>query len=266
MQNSLQTFKIGKFANVTTADYFFSGDIDQVRIFNRALTHDEVRQLYVEQKIGKDAGVHDFIGDSSIVATYQLNGNANDLGGTYNGTPTNITYSDGFYGQAAVFNGASSSILTGIQQGLSAFTWSIWIKSATLTTQNFAFPIGIFLAGTSHQFFIRVDSGQIQIGGYDGAAKLAGATAVNDTWFHCVLVNDGSNISGYVNAEQILAPTAHTINVSTNQTIMGAIQQFGNTAEQGWFSGSSDQCRIFNRALTQQEIVALYNEHQCYLN
>ena len=44
------------------------------------------------------------------IATYQLDGNANDLTTNYNGTASNVTYTTGKFGQAAVFNGSSSRI------------------------------------------------------------------------------------------------------------------------------------------------------------
>ena len=52
----------------------------------------------------------DPFGDSSGVALYKLENNANDEGGVYNGTPTNVTYGTGVFGQAGVFNGSNSFI------------------------------------------------------------------------------------------------------------------------------------------------------------
>ena len=58
----------------------FIGRVDQVRVFNKALSASEVTTLYQE---------------NSLVASYRLDGNAEDDRRTYDGTPTNITYEFG---------------------------------------------------------------------------------------------------------------------------------------------------------------------------
>ena len=52
----------------------------------------------------------DPFGDSSLLEKFELDGNANATIGT-NGTPTNVTYEAGTFGQRAVFDG-TASILT----------------------------------------------------------------------------------------------------------------------------------------------------------
>ena len=48
--------------------------------------------------------------DGGGLALYQLNGDATDVSGNYNGTATNVTYGAGQFGQAGVFNGSTSRI------------------------------------------------------------------------------------------------------------------------------------------------------------
>ena len=64
--------------------------LDQVRIFNTALTAAQITELYEET----DADSHtlNFPSGAGAVALYELNGNANDTGGTYNGTASNVTW------------------------------------------------------------------------------------------------------------------------------------------------------------------------------
>ena len=56
------------------------GKLDQVRIFNKAISASEVTTLYQE---------------NSLVASYRFEGNANDDMRTYDGTATNVTYEYG---------------------------------------------------------------------------------------------------------------------------------------------------------------------------
>ena len=51
--------------------------------------------------------------DGGGVALYQLNGDAADVSGNYDGTATNVTYGAGQFGQAGVFNGSNSDVNMG---------------------------------------------------------------------------------------------------------------------------------------------------------
>ena len=59
---------------------FFKGELDQVRIFNKAISAAEVTTLYNE---------------NSLVASYRFEGNANDDTRNYDGTASNVTYEYG---------------------------------------------------------------------------------------------------------------------------------------------------------------------------
>ena len=48
--------------------------------------------------------------DGSLVAKYQLNGDATDLCGNYDGDATDVTYEEGKYSEAGKFNGSSSYV------------------------------------------------------------------------------------------------------------------------------------------------------------
>ena len=65
------------------------------------------------------------------VALYQLNGNANDVSGNYNGTATSVTYGTGVFGQAAVFNGSTSKILTSLTANPNEISYSLWFNRST---------------------------------------------------------------------------------------------------------------------------------------
>ena len=76
-------------------DNYFNGSIDQVRIFDKALdeTNDgEVTTLYNEDYDSSTKSTTDIFGDGSGVALYELDEDASDTGGTYNGTPTNVNF------------------------------------------------------------------------------------------------------------------------------------------------------------------------------
>lgn len=83
---------IGDRYTPSAGNYNWNGQIDQVRIFNKALSSSEVTTLYGETYASSTKSTTDIFGDGSGVALYELDDSANDTGGTYNGTATNVNY------------------------------------------------------------------------------------------------------------------------------------------------------------------------------
>ena len=68
---------------------WFNGKIDQVRIYSSALDSTDVEKLYKESAD---------VPTATLVAHYKLDGDAEDVLDTYDGTASNVTYSAGVYG------------------------------------------------------------------------------------------------------------------------------------------------------------------------
>jgi len=85
-----QNFAIG--SNGSNTDYAFNGNIDQVRIFNKAISSSEVTTLYNET--ASTINTLQVLGDTSCVAAYPLGVGAGDLSNTYSGTPSNVTFNN----------------------------------------------------------------------------------------------------------------------------------------------------------------------------
>ena len=88
----------GDFASSTTER--FEGKLDQVRIFNKALSSSEVTTLYGETSASATKSTADIFNDGSGVALYELEGNANDSSG--NTLPLDIDDID--FANKKVFN------------------------------------------------------------------------------------------------------------------------------------------------------------------
>ena len=104
------------YRRASTSQYF-SGKIDQLRIFSKALTSSQVSTLYAETAATVESldplnvdttDTLQVLGDTSCIATYRFENDEVDKSGNYNGTGTAIQYAAGRYGQAASFNGSSS--------------------------------------------------------------------------------------------------------------------------------------------------------------
>ena len=73
----------------TDGDYPFYGKLDQIRVFDSALSSSDITKLKNEASD---------IPTTYLIAHYKLDGDVTDETGTYNGTPASITYTTGVYG------------------------------------------------------------------------------------------------------------------------------------------------------------------------
>jgi hypothetical protein len=85
----------------------------------------------------------------------------------------------------------------------------------------------------------------------------------NQEWKHLGFVRIGNNITLYVNGEYKLSSIDADNNVSVSNT---RDLIFGNllTSAGDWFNGTMDEVMIFNRSLSQEEILGIYNSTSSY--
>ena len=242
----------------------FNGDIDQVRIFSSELTSTQVSTLYAEEACvyTATANTADFPSTATAVAHYPLDNSSEDNhGNTYDGTETNIEYRFGRYGQAAVFNGSSSKIDTGLALNTSnAFSYSLWLNTNSYSTG--AINMMIDTTSTTNPFpgcGIGHANGQIAgfIAGTTGHLTYNGGFLTLNQWHHTVLTHDGSgNFKLYVDGVET-GTGSHSSNLNSGQNIL-----IGNSAVSTWngHNGKIDQVRIFSTALDSDQVSELYNE------
>ena len=108
----------------TTNDLRYVGKIDQIRIFDTALSASDVEALVSETNVPT----------ANLVAHYKLDGNANDETGSYNGTPTNITYSDPAEFPLIAYNGTPTNVNF---LGMAFQPDFVWIKNRDSIASNF---------------------------------------------------------------------------------------------------------------------------------
>jgi hypothetical protein len=236
---------------------FFDGSIDQVRIFNTALTPLEVEALYTEELCICDGTVDtlDILGDGSCIATYQLDGNANDLSGNYSGTPTDVSYGVGEFDLAGVFNGSSSKVVNlsfNAITGNSARSISFWYK--TTSEDDTIVTLGSITGALNNQFSIALSSSSLAIYGYGGTYDEYITGWTNDLtsgdWQHLVVTWDGQPggvLTAYLNNNQEIKSLTRG-GGKTYATSAGI--QLGNWGNNDrLYNGQLDQVRIFNKAL-----------------
>ena len=249
---------------------YFNGEIDEVRIFNKALSASEITTLYGLTACTPTCTTDNDSFPSTNVAYYKLDGDATDShGGTYDGTATNITYASGRFGSAASFNGSNSTIDTGYTPpaGSGDFSVSCWVSLGATglargiwatTTNSGTDRLGLGLTvNSSNVLNIRVfDSA--------GVDSFNGSTLVLNTWYHIVITYDGGLTRMYVNGN--LQSGSVNQSISSHHTSIHIGNYYGSLDSANMWSGLIDQFRVYTSVLTDSYVQDLYDtEFQCYI-
>lgn len=194
---------------------------------------------------------------------YNLQGNANDISGNSNDSTSsaNVSYSlaNGKIQQGGGFNGSSSRIQRTTANGLSTgnvpLSMSCWVKSSSIGAVPCIFVYATTNIGGDCSFAFGSFGGNTFWLGTFATGVNSGVVINNNTWAHAVVTYTGppsNTIRVYVN--NILRNTiVRTMNFSNRNVEIGYLNngQFWN--------GQIDECAIWNRQLSVNEIAELWN-------
>ena len=211
-------------------------------------------------------------GDSSELALYKFEDNANDAEGNYNGTASNVTYASGYIDKAAVFNGLQTSSASYIDISSATTTpvssISFWFKTTVKNSTN----ANILAAGGSSStrtgFSIRRNSSgflnvEFTKGTPGSTQTVTGNQDITDGVWHNFILSMASDNTFVVYLDGQSHISGTRTHFTNGQSRSQSINRFGSDSVAigaNAFGGSIDQVRIFNRALDSGEVDALYNE------
>jgi hypothetical protein len=267
---------------------YANGVIDEPRIYNRALSADEVKNLY-------DLGTPQTVNasqnssmTSGLVGEWSFNGA--DISGTTaydrsgsgnNGTLTNgPTPTFGKVGQALSFDGTDDYISVAdpasgvLDFGTGDFSISVWVK---VMSSNSGRLINKWNGSSSEGWILDVNTttggsnsaGHIRFRMRDTAENnfdYAHNVSIHDgEWHHIAVSLDRDSTTGLVLYKDgaVAGAAQDPTSVSGSLSIAGALNMGALPSVVGgeaYFSGSIDEVRIYNRALSAAEITALYNQ------
>ena len=215
---------------------------------------------------------------------------AEDIQGTNDGAlPNGVIIAPGKVGDAFSFNGsnymiAESSIINGFEE----LTIDMWVKPSLNYGNSLQAIAGIqtFHASPTEStgFYTRQSDGRI-VFGINTISGIAGTTGIGDygvppdQWTHIAATYDGSTLKLYINGELVPNQGSNIGSTSINgngSILQGPIQlsevpnhyfavgtshwrAFANDFPKFGFYGEIDEIEIFERALTQSEIQAIYD-------
>lgn len=255
------TLRLGQ--NNILGNDMFDGNMDEVRIYSRALTDYEIMQLYTGYDTDSDCV--DTL-TTGLESGYHFTGNANDFSGNGNNGTVNgailTTDKNAVSNQAYSFDGSNDYIsYTAIDD---VQTISLWFSpdsdnpnaETLLDQRNDASPnAGWYLYLATNE--IRVSN---DIGASTQSLIGTSGTISASTWYHLVVVIDSVNGNKiYLNGTSLTLTTntitGSSLQNSTSTAWMGGYSQTSSL----FFGGKLDEIRIYSRALTTDEITLLYN-------
>ena len=207
--------------------------------------------------------------DYGLVAYYPFNGNANDESGNGNhGQVNGATLTIDRFGNINSAYEFSEYLQTiklpkSVLDGMNDFSISLWMS----TSSNHAGIISGANNSDDNEFVHYIDYGKLMP--HIKNSAFLDDTIINDnTCRNIVLVRDGQTgeliiyIDGSVHNSYYLLTGA--LDISNNGLWIGNDQDAvgGNWEEIQQFIGTIDDIRVYNRQLSYQEILALYNEDQ----
>lgn len=274
--NFQQTLTVGRYigSNRGGNARFFDGSMDEVKIFNTALSTTNITDLYEKESVlfGNIDGIWDYSWYDNLVAFYTFNDGTSknwaDMGRTgNNGTDTAVTYS--IANGDAEFNGSTSFIslpsVIGNFETNDSFNVSAWINPNSFAGNKFIFGKQVN-GGDWEGWGLRQDSAHkltLFLIGVDPSSRILVSSPINsltsNVWQHVTASYDGSSsasgvtlyIDGVEQVPEIFSDNLDESILSDVDLSIGSL----NGGDSSWsFSGLMDNAMILDTELTPTQI------------
>ena len=181
---------------------------------------------------------------------YDSSGNNNS--GTWNGIGTH--YNTGKVGSyAGQFNGTSDYVSAGNIMPVGSYTKIAWIKNTASGSYN------IISGSPGHAFWN--PSLQLSAGHNSSWSQVADSnTLVLNTWYFVAVTFDPVVSSGQMILYKDGSMISQASSIPTHQLSTDLL--IGSYSYGNFFTGQIDDARIYNRALSADEIKSIYNAHK----
>ena len=238
-------------------DQPFNGQIDEVRIYNRALGAREVKELYqwapgpvmhlkMDEKVAGDAQTLYDISGNENHGTTEIGGNATGMDCT----------KPGKYGFGCEFDGTDDYVDVGNFDFASGdFTISAWIKTSASTTASILGRSGTsFGGGDSGVRFTQFNTIlNLEISDGSDYEYIESTDVVNDGQWHFVAAGRNGT-DAYVYVDDSMTSESSIPSGSCDYDNIMAVGRLGH-ADSRYFDGLIDDVRVYNYARTQGQII-----------
>lgn len=243
-------------------DLTFEGLIDDVRIFDHALTLEEIAALASRACIAPP---------EDLVSWWPGDGNEDDIVGGNNGTLEGgaAFVSPGKVGDAFTFTGRTGADYVRVPNDPSleptTVTVDAWVRAGSPGNNSYIVTKGVDTCRAA-SYALYTSGGGLTFYVFDGGDVVrspnAGTGIWDNQWHHVAGTFDGSSVRLYVDGAEVGSGTPTSISIgynlpTHNDLIIGGV--LSTCSVPLAFQGDIDEVEIFDRALTQSEIQAIYN-------
>ncbi len=231
---------------------YFNGTIDEIRIYNHALSDEKIKSIYDNNTFIRDG----------LVAYWRFDeGDGQTVHDTHH-----IVYSSNKggskYGNAISFDGVDDYVEVSDDDSLditNAITIEAWIKSDNITGYH------AIISKALNPYELNIRSGHLRLELHlgDGTtyfrAETTSAWITPGVWHHVAGVRSGNTITLYVDGKSkpvtYIDPQSDLSMPKTTSPVLIGARRSG----QLYFNGTIDEVYIYNRSLNETEVNQLYH-------
>jgi hypothetical protein len=256
-------------------NFFFDGEIDQLSIFDEAITTDDIAELYKDgagvyydtwttSLQTKGISVWEFDETSGTTVLDQISEND----GILNGATINVPGVVSDLLKSYLFDGINDNIDLGDLTHTDDISISCWVKN----TSNDGYIIGhydygsddrswVLFINSSNKFQVSLSTNGI-LSASTGKIYTTASTYTNDVWYHVVFTFSDNILKIYIDGAEdtpytkTFDATFSTIHPSSANTTIGSVLNNGSPSL--YYDGTIDQVRFYNVAITSEDVTALY--------
>jgi nitrous oxidase accessory protein NosD len=267
LTNYGSNLRIAKYIISNGTEKFLPGIIDEVRIYNRALTDYEIHELFLQESL---VGYWNFEEGNGNILHDSTNNH-------YDGTILGANWTTSIFGNGLYFDGVDDIVaFTTPVLNTAPYTISIWIKPFSITdsqqytifsnggdfSEAYGFSLFLYPSEANNNWYFSVSNPNGDRGGVIIPATSTNWTFLVGTW-------DGStgtdSIKFYINGnlEGTATPNNSPYECYPPNLIIGNSR---HPEAENFVKGIIDEAGIYNRILTQQEIHDLYTPSIVYID
>ena len=251
---------------VGSYNQLFANNIDDVRVWSRALGASEVTALHAETYVPPTLA-------DDLVGVWNFDSaDATDSVGSIDGTVSGAAFGSGLGRSFASFDGSNDSISIShdLSHGFSGTTTTVstWIKTAQ-TSRGFCLLKAYQGNSGGDTWYLAVNDsgGTNKISFYwrnnstSVVKQLFSTSDINDdVWHHIVTVRSGENLYLYIDGVLEASESGATGTFApTNPLYLGKWDHPNHSAD-FWYNGELDDVRVWSRALGASEVTTLHTE------
>ena len=243
--NTIPNANLFKLGTGVAGELWFSGALDDIKIYDRAITLNEVRELFYDEGLVQEFNFDNSYTSQTGTATFGSNAGTSFVADRKGNANSAIN----------INNTGAIATITGLAYSNAARSVSVWVKLNTFNSNGYDMIYGYGQGSMSNSNGGVISQSLTYHLGYNNNHVIADANTLN-TWNHYVFVYDGTVSKVYKNGS-LIGSQAMAWNTLNNSDLF----KLGTgVAGELWFNGAIDDLKIFKKSLRADEVSEIYGE------